>query len=100
MKILKLFCVVSQSTLLHPILIEQSQENDYDSDDDVLDEGISTLDRKHSHVRTLSTRRVCWHRNTSISMNEYKISAQVNLFISYSVAIIFPLFLPSTLEYA
>ena len=65
------------------VTIKRFPSKDYGSDSEnseFLISGASTLDRKHAHVRTLSTRRVCWHRNTSISMNEYKISAQVVLY--------------------
>jgi len=56
----------------------KGSDSDSENSEDLL-RGASTLERKHAHVRTLSTRRVCWHRNTSISMNEYKISAQNNI---------------------
>lgn len=63
---------------LPPIQIKKSTK-EHDSDDEHVGslERVSSLDRRHAHVRTLSTRRVCWHRNTSISMNEYKMSVQV-----------------------
>ena len=63
---------------LPPIHIKKSSK-EQDSDDEHIGslERVSSLDRRHAHVRTLSTRRVCWHRNTSISMNEYKMSVQV-----------------------
>jgi len=52
---------------------------DADSDDEgsySLQEYYSSLDRRHAHARTISTRRVCWHRNASISMKEYTLSLQ------------------------
>lgn len=37
----------------------------------------STLDKRHACSRTMSTRRVCWHRNTSVSTVEYSIAVRV-----------------------
>ena len=74
------FCKDFSDTMPLPIKIKRFPSKDYGSDSEnseCLVNGGSTLDRRHAHVRTLSTRRVCWHRNTSISMNEYRISAQV-----------------------
>lgn len=55
---------------------------DTDSDDEgsySMNEQYSSLDRRHARSRTISTRRVCWHRNTSISMKEYTLSIQVSV---------------------
>jgi len=52
---------------------------DLDSDDEAGEypaDNFSSLDRRHASAKTISTRRVCWHRNTSISMSEYIISIQ------------------------
>eukprot|EP00111_Clytia_hemisphaerica_P018200 TCONS_00053826-protein len=52
---------------------------DADSDDEgsyTVNDMYNSLDRRHAHSRTISTRRVCWHRNTSISMKEYTLSIQ------------------------
>eukprot|EP00794_Sanderia_malayensis_P010963 gene10963-12124_t len=63
-----------------PIKISKSpREPDSDDEEAGTLERVSSLDRRHAHVRTMSTRRVCWHRNTSISMNEYTLSVQNNL---------------------
>lgn len=54
---------------------------DADSDDEgsyTVNDMYNSLDRRHAHSRTVSTRRVCWHRNTSISMQEYTLSLQVS----------------------
>ena len=54
--------------------------SDVESDDEgaySLQEYYSSLDRRHAHARTISTRRVCWHRNASISMKDYTTSLQV-----------------------
>ncbi|XP_065055765.1 FERM, ARHGEF and pleckstrin domain-containing protein 2-like [Rhopilema esculentum] len=58
-----------------------SRSKDGESEDEEIStaEDVSTLERNHSRARTLSTRRVCWHRHTSIGMNEYKTSIQNNL---------------------
>ncbi|CAB4010753.1 FERM, ARHGEF and pleckstrin domain-containing 2 isoform X2, partial [Paramuricea clavata] len=39
----------------------------------------STLDKRHACSRTMSTRRVCWHRNTSVSTVEYSIAVRNQL---------------------
>ena len=55
-----------------------------DSEDEegsyTLNDVYSSLDRRHARDRSraVSTRRVCWHRNTSISMQEYTLSLQVS----------------------
>ena len=51
-----------------------------DSDDEgsySITEQFSTLEKRHAHSRTISTRKVCWHRNASISMKEYTLSIEV-----------------------
>ena len=49
------------------------------SDDEAGSSPVSTLDKRHAHTHTMSTRRVCWHRNTSISMKEHSLSVRVSL---------------------
>ncbi|XP_044170655.1 FERM, ARHGEF and pleckstrin domain-containing protein 2-like isoform X1 [Acropora millepora] len=46
------------------------------SDDEANSSPISSLDKRHAHTHTMSTRRVCWHRNTSISMQEHSLSVR------------------------
>ncbi|KAJ7328120.1 FERM, ARHGEF and pleckstrin domain-containing protein 1 [Desmophyllum pertusum] len=46
------------------------------SDDEVGSSPVSSLDKRHAHTHTMSTRRVCWHRNTSISMTEHSLSVR------------------------
>lgn len=46
------------------------------SDDEAGSSPVSTLDKRHAHTHTMSTRRVCWHRNTSISMKEHSLSVR------------------------
>ena len=48
------------------------------SDDEANSSPISSLDKRHAHTHTMSTRRVCWHRNTSISMQEHSLSVRVS----------------------
>ena len=49
------------------------------SDDDIGSSPVSSLDKRHAHTHTMSTRRVCWHRNTSISMTEHSLSVRVSI---------------------
>ncbi|XP_058965741.2 FERM, ARHGEF and pleckstrin domain-containing protein 2 isoform X1 [Pocillopora verrucosa] len=46
------------------------------SDDEINSSPVSSLERRHAHTHTMSTRRVCWHRNTSISMIEHSLSVR------------------------
>ena len=48
------------------------------SDDDAGSSPVSSLDKRHAHTHTMWTRRVCWHRNTSISMAEHSLSVRVS----------------------
>jgi len=62
-----------------PVIISRSGSSGEGSDDD--DAGssspVSSLERRHAHANTMSTRRVCWHRHTSISMMEHALSVRV-----------------------
>ena len=49
------------------------------SDDEINSSPVSSLERRHAHTHTMSTRRVCWHRNTSISMTEHSLSVRVSV---------------------
>ena len=49
------------------------------SDDELNSSPVSSLDKRHAHTHTMSTRRVCWHRNTSISMTEHSLSVRVSI---------------------
>lgn len=49
------------------------------SDDEAGSSPVSSLDKRHAHTHTMSTRRVCWHRNTSISMKEHSLSVRVRV---------------------
>lgn len=53
------------------------------SDDEINSSPVSSLERRHAHTHTMSTRRVCWHRNTSISMIEHSLSVRVSVTTVY-----------------
>ncbi|KAK3726912.1 hypothetical protein QZH41_016711 [Actinostola sp. cb2023] len=62
-----------------PVTISRSGSSDDGSDDDVTSTSpVSSLDRRHAHSNTMSTRRVCWHRHTSISMMEHALSVRAD----------------------
>lgn len=56
-----------------------ARTNGEGSDEDVSSSPVSSLDKRHAHTHTMSTRRVCWHRNTSISMTEHSLSVRVSI---------------------
>ena len=56
------------------INIESGSE---DGENELKKDKASTLDKRHASSRTMSTRRVCWHRNTSVSTVEYSIAVRV-----------------------
>lgn len=58
-----------------PVEITGRVEGD-GSDDEINSSPVSSLERRHAHTHTMSTRRVCWHRNTSISMTEHSLSVR------------------------
>ncbi|KAL9964479.1 hypothetical protein ACROYT_G028125 [Oculina patagonica] len=58
-----------------PVDIVERTEGD-GSDDEIGSSPVSSLDKRHAHTHTMSTRRVCWHRNTSISMAEHSLSVR------------------------
>ena len=63
-----------------PTPVEIAERTDGNgSDDDIGSSPVSSLDKRHAHTHTMSTRRVCWHRNTSISMTEHSLSVRVNI---------------------
>lgn len=60
-----------------PTPVEIAERTDGNgSDDDIGSSPVSSLDKRHAHTHTMSTRRVCWHRNTSISMTEHSLSVR------------------------
>lgn len=64
-----------------PTPVEIAERTDGNgSDDDIGNSPVSSLDKRHAHTHTMSTRRVCWHRNTSISMTEHSLSVRVSVF--------------------
>ena len=63
-----------------PTPVEIAERTDGNgSDDDIGSSPVSSLDKRHAHTHTMSTRRVCWHRNTSISMTEHSLSVRVSI---------------------
>lgn len=63
-----------------PTPVEIAERTDGNgSDDDIGTSPVSSLDKRHAHTHTMSTRRVCWHRNTSISMTEHSLSVRVSI---------------------
>ena len=48
------------------------------SDGEANSSPISSLDKRHAPTHTMSTRKVCGHRNTSISMQEHSLSVRVS----------------------
>ncbi|XP_028405562.1 FERM, ARHGEF and pleckstrin domain-containing protein 1-like [Dendronephthya gigantea] len=58
------------------ISIESGSE---DGENELKKDKASTLDKRHASSRTMSTRRVCWHRNTSVSTVEYSIAVRNQL---------------------
>lgn len=63
-----------------PTPVEIAERTDGNgSDDDIGNSPVSSLDKRHAHTHTMSTRRVCWHRNTSISMTEHSLSVRVSI---------------------
>lgn len=54
------------------------------SDEEASSSPVSSLDKRHAHTHTMSTRRVCWHRNTSISMTEHSLSVRVSVSLLFS----------------
>ena len=59
-----------------------ARTNGEGSDEDVSSSPVSSLDKRHAHTHTMSTRRVCWHRNTSISMIEHSLSVRVSIVLA------------------
>lgn len=69
-----------------PTPVEIAERTDGNgSDDDIGNSPVSSLDKRHAHTHTMSTRRVCWHRNTSISMTEHSLSVRVSVFLLFIV---------------
>ncbi|XP_046851919.1 FERM, ARHGEF and pleckstrin domain-containing protein 2-like [Xenia sp. Carnegie-2017] len=50
-----------------------------DGDNEEKKNKTTSLDKRHACSRTMSTRRVCWHRNTSVSTVEYSIAVRNQL---------------------
>lgn len=53
-----------------------------DGDNEEKKNKTTSLDKRHACSRTMSTRRVCWHRNTSVSTVEYSIAVRVCFYTS------------------
>ncbi|EDO33626.1 predicted protein [Nematostella vectensis] len=59
-----------------PVNIHRSFSDGESDDDAAVTSPVTSLDRRHAHCHTMSTRRVCWHRNTSVSMHEHALSVR------------------------
>ena len=58
-----------------------TKESGYESDNEKqgTKDQFSSLDKRYANCRTMSARRVCWYRNTSVSTVEYAISVRVSI---------------------
>lgn len=66
-----------------PVHISNRNIDGDGSDEDISSTSpVSSLDKRHAHIHTMSTRRVCWHRNTSVSMVEHSLSVRVGTQLS------------------
>ena len=60
-----------------PVTVTRNVGDEGSDDEMSATSPVSTLDKRHAHCHTMSTRRVCWHRNTSVSMAEHALSVRV-----------------------